>query len=260
MNYIDNIVSKLLKAPLSIIQFNTMIEHSNTFFENIDLEKELILSNGLPLYFNKNFVYLKTTLNNITDQVFCIVDIETTSSDTKTGQILEIGAIKYKNGKILETYHSLVNAQYIPQKIEELTGINLKMIENAPNLRDVLEEFKLFLEDDIFIAHNVDFDYKYISNSFKKYNLGKLLNRKLCTIELSKRTISAHRYGLQYLKEKFNINTHNHHRAFDDAKSTVKIFEIALKNIDIKLNNAEELIMYSHKAQIKSRNQNEQKI
>ena len=250
MNYIDKLVSKLIKAPLSIIQFNNILKTSDTFFDNIELEKELLISNGLPLYFTDDDVYLKTTKNRLSEQVFCIVDIETTSSNPKNGQIIEIGAIKFKNNTIIETYESLVSASYIPAKVQEITGIDLEMLKNAPNIKSVLEEFKLFLEDDVFIAHNISFDYKFINDSFEKYNLGKLYNRKLCTIELSKRSFYAKRYGLEHLKKQFNIDDCAHHRAFSDAISTAKIFEITLNNIDKQLN-TEELIKFSHQAPIK---------
>ena len=251
MSYINKLVNKLLQSPLSIDEFNNILKKSDTFFQNEDLEKELIISNGLPLYFGNNQVYLKTTQNKIEDQVFCIVDIETTAGNAKDGQIIEIGAVKYKNGQILETYQSLVTAQHIPRKVQEITGITLDMLENAPNLKDVLEEFKIFLEDDIFIAHSIEFDYKFVNDSFKKYDLGELLNRKLCTIDLAKRTIISKRYGLKYLKEKLNIEVDNHHRAFDDALSTVEVFKESLKAIDIELLNSEELIQFSKTATCK---------
>lgn len=52
------------------------------------------------------------------------------------------------------------------------------MLQTAPRLEKVLKEFKEFLGDDVFVAHDIKFDYNFISDSFEKYNLGKLLNRK----------------------------------------------------------------------------------
>ena len=244
MKYLDKLVSSLIKRPLSLIQFEEILKNSDRFYDSIDLEKELLLANGLPLYFSNDNVYLKTTLNTIQDQVFCIVDIETTAGNPKDGQIIEIGAVKYKNGNILETYQSFVTANYIPQKVQEITGITLNMLENAPNLKDVLEEFKIFLEDDVFVAHNVNFDYNFISQSLEKYNLGKLLNRRLCTIEFSKRVFITQRYGLKYLKELLNIDLNNHHRALDDAFCTAKILQYNLENMNTNVKNIEELIRF----------------
>lgn len=245
MNYVNKLVNTLNKSPLTIIQYEDILQKSDTFFDSIELETELLISNGLPLYFTDDFVMLKTSTNLIEDQTFCIVDIETTAGNAKDGQIIELGAVKYKNGKVIETYESLVNTREIPQKIQELTGITPEMTHNAPNLRTVLEEFKIFLEDDVFVAHAITFDYKFISDSFKKYDLGELCNRRLCTINLSKKVIECERYGLKYLKEYLNINIDDHHRAFSDALSTQKILDICLQKLPKEVVTTEDLIKFT---------------
>ena len=247
MNYLNKLVNNLNKNPISIIHFNEILEISDTFFENIELEKELLISNGLPLYFSEDYVFLKTAENLLKDQTFCIVDIETTAGNAKAGQIIEIGAVKYKNGQVIEKYESLVNTGEIPRVIQELTGITPDMTYNAPNLRTVLEEFKIFLEDDVFVAHAINFDYKFISDSFKKYDLGELCNRRICTIELSKKLIECERYGLKYLKEHLNIDIDNHHRAYSDALSTQKILEECFKRLPSDVITTEDLISFSKK-------------
>ena len=245
MNYLNKLVNSLKKSPLTITEFNNILEKNDTFFDNVELEKELLLSNGLPLLFTEDKVSLKTTTTKIEDQTFCIVDIETNAGNAKAGQIIEIGAIKFKNNQIIEQYESLVNVREIPRKIQELTGITPEMTHNAPNIQTVLEEFKIFLEDDIFVAHAISFDYKFISDSMKIYNIGELCNRKLCTIDLSEKLIETERYGLKYLKEHLNIDDENHHRAFSDAYSTAMVLQecIKLKPSDIVY--SEELINFS---------------
>ena len=247
MNYLNKLVNSLNKNPLTIIQFNKILEKSDTFFDNIELEKELLVSNGLPLHFSNDYVHLKTSETILKDQTFCIVDIETTAGNAKDGQIIELGAVKYKNGQVIEKYESLVNTGEIPQVIQELTGITPEMTHNAPNLRSVLEEFKIFLEDDVFVAHAIAFDYKFISDSFKKYDLGELCNRRLCTIDLSKKVIDCERYGLKYLKEHLNIDIDNHHRAFSDALSTQKILEVCFEKLPTNIITTEDLITFSKK-------------
>ncbi len=245
MNYLNKLIDTLCKSPLTLTQYNKILEISDTFFDNVELETELLISNGLPLYFSDEFVMLKTATNLIKDQTFCIVDIETTAGNAKDGQIIEIGAVKYKNGQVIEKYDSLVNTRTIPEKIQELTGITPQMTHNAPSLRTVLEEFKIFLEDDVFVAHAITFDYKFISDSFKKYDLGELCNRRLCTIDLSKKLIECERYGLKYLKEHLNINIDNHHRAFSDALSTQKILEVCLNRLPKRVITTEDLIKFT---------------
>jgi DNA polymerase-3 subunit epsilon len=245
MSYIDKLVHKLLKNKLTTKEFDNILEQSDTFFDSVMLEKELLLSNGLPLLFEKNFISLKTKNTNIKNQTFCIVDIEASNPDVNKGQMIEIGAIKYKNNQIIERYSSLVNTKDIPKVVQEITGITPAMTFDAPNIQTVLEEFKIFLEDSVFVAHNISFDYKYINASFKKYDLGMLNNRKLCTIELAKRTIEAPRYGLKHLSKQLDINSDNHHRALDDAFMTQKIFKISLSNLPQNVRTTEDLIKFS---------------
>jgi len=207
-----------------------------------------LLSNGLPLEFDEdNNIYLKTKETAIEKQCFCIVDIETNGSSIKKGhQIIEIGAVKYKNGEIIDKFQSLVYAKEIPSYIQEVTNIKPEMLEDAPILESVLKEFKLFLEDDVFIAHDIKFDYNYISDSLEKYDLGRLENRKLCSIDLAKRTIDSPRYGLSFLKEELEIQVDNHHRAYYDALATTHVFEKSLEVINKdKISNVEDLITFS---------------
>ena len=245
MNYVNKLVKSLIKSPLTIDQFNDLLEKSDTFFENIELERELLISNGLPLYFCEDFVTLKTTTTQLKDQSFCVVDIETNAGNVKKGQIIEIGALKFKNGQIIEKYESLVNTFEIPQKVQELTGITPQMTHEAPDIRTVLEEFKIFLEDDIFVAHDINFDYKFISDSLKQYDLGQLCNRRLCTIGLSRKLIDIERYGLKYLKEYLEIEDQEHHRAYSDAYCTTIVLQECLKKLPKEIQYAEELIQFS---------------
>jgi DNA polymerase-3 subunit epsilon len=245
MHYTNKLISILLKNPMKINIFNTFLKDNDTFFNNIELEKDLLLSNGVPLYFSNDKVYLETTTTKIEEQVFCVVDIETSAGNIYDGQIIEIGAVKIKNGKIIERYESLVNTNKIPHTIEEITGINVDITHKAPSLMTVLEEFKIFLENDIFVSHPLSFDYKFINDSLKQHNLGELFNRKLCTINLAKRTIKAQRYGLKYLKEDLNINVNGLHRAYEDALSSMYVLEKSLDNIPINIQYTEELLDFS---------------
>ena len=250
-----NLIDKLVIAPINYDLFlNMLTESSDTFFDNPELEFELLLSNGLPLEFDdENNVYLKTTKNSIDEQTFCIVDIETNGSSVKKGfQVIEVGAVKYRNGEIIDKFESLVYAKEIPEYIQEVTNITPLMLEDAPIAETVLKEFKLFLGDDVFIAHNIKFDYEFISDSFEKYDLGKLENRRLCTIDLARRTIESEKYGLRALKETLEIQVDNHHRAYYDALATTYILQKAFSNLDRKkVKTVEDLIKFAKSSKVK---------
>lgn len=192
-------------------------------------------------YINRVFPAFKTT--KIKDQVFCIVDIETNGS-FKNGQIIEIGCVKLQNLKIIDTFETLVCAPIVPEKISQITGIFVNDLKTAPNLNIALEKFKIFLQDCVFVAHNVKFDYNFISLSLSKIGLGILLNPKLCTIELAKRTIYSQKYGLEYLKEILNINN-THHRALNDAISATEILKHSIKKAPDSIKTTYDLIKFS---------------
>jgi len=250
-----NIIDRLVSESINYEEFLKLLdEASDTFFDNPELELELLVSNGLPLEFDdEHNVYLKTAQADIEDQTFCIVDIETNGSSVAKGsQIIELGAVKYKNGEIIDKFESLVYAKSIPEYIQEVTNIKPEMLEDAPVVETVLKEFKLFLEDDVFVAHNIKFDYGFISDSFEKYDLGQLQNRRLCTIDLARRTIESEKYGLRALKETLNIEVDNHHRAYYDALATTYILEESIKNLDRDIvQTAEDLIKFSFSSKTK---------
>ncbi len=117
---LQNIISRLLKEPILYSEFLELLKEScDKFYETPELEFELLLSNGLPLDFDGDYVYLKTTRTSINEQIFCIVDIETNGGSVKKGyQIIELGAVKYKNGEIIDNlslhFHRLF--QYLQYK------------------------------------------------------------------------------------------------------------------------------------------------
>lgn len=244
MKSLDELIQKLTTFKMPIEIFKDNLTKVKTTFESPDLQIELMIANGLPIQIDEDFAYLKTLQTKIEDQIFCIVDIETNGNTPKNGQIIEIGAIKFKNGKILDTYESFAFTAFIPDYITVVTNINVQMTQSSPPIQTVLEEFKIFLDDAIFVAHNVNFDYKFISQSLELYNLGELLNRKLCTIDLAKRLIVSEKYGLESLKEILGIH-HTHHRALSDAYSSMEILKYCLNILPPNVQTSEELIKFS---------------
>lgn len=201
---------------------------------------------GLPLVdTNGAYVTLSTRLTPACEQRYCVVDIETTFSDSKKGQIIEIGAVMLEGNREIDQFESFVYAPEIPESIQRLTGICPKDLENAPSLASVLEQFRLFLRDAVFVAHNVGFDYYFISASLEAYGFGPMLNRKLCTIDLAQKTIPAERYGLGHLRTYLGIDVGEHHRALSDAKSAAHIFCKSLESLPDDVCTAEDLISFS---------------
>ena len=217
--------------------------------EPLEESLEVLLAQGLNIKKKNGFYLYDTSDKAISDTTFCIVDIETNGSKPDKHQIIEIGAVKVHNMTIVDTYESLVYCEKISPHITEITGISTSDTANAPTMQKVLEEFKLFLGDDVFVAHDVKFDYKFISKMLEKVGMLTLLNRSLCTIDLTERTISSYRYGLAYLNKELELYSEaTHHRALSDAITTAKLFKHTLKALPKKVQLSEDLIKFSKEA------------
>ena len=224
-----------------------------TLKEQIDEDLEFLLqlwhSQGLEILKQQGNFFFATKFISVKDAEFCIVDIETNGSKIEKHQIIEIAAVKVKNGQIIDTYESLVNCKEINHHITEITGITVKETKDAPMLKEVMYEFKKFLGDAVFIAHDVKFDYKFISLSMQKIGLSPLLNRSLCSLSLAERTIESYRYALSYLNESFSLNpSATHHRAMSDVLTTYELFKLSLEYLKEDVNSVEDLIKFSKEA------------
>lgn len=210
-----------------------------------NLALEVLKGSGFWFLDKGDFFELGTSYKDLDAATFCFVDIETTGSKPFQSQIIEIGAIKYCNGKIIDKFQTLVFADFIPESIVDLTGINIEMLKDSPSEKQVLSDFRAFLGDSVFVAHNVNFDYSFISKRGEIYgNLG-LLNPRLCTVELSKKSILSLRHSLAYLNQFLGINIQDNHRAYSDALACLKVFEIAKLNLPRDVKSVQDLIEFS---------------
>ena len=237
----------LLKGSISQEKFNAIVKKHSSVQESSDAICLLLQASGFPIEKDEltNSYSLKTLKQKLCDATFCIVDLETNGGKPDNSQIIEIGAVKMRNGEIVDRFDSLVHCSYVPKYVTKITGIDTDDLMDAPKLKTVLQQFKLFLRGSIFVAHNVDFDYKFLSNSFKRYGLGELANRKVCTIDLARKTIKSDKYGLKHLNETLNLQNLSHHRALSDALATAKLLQIVLQKLPKEVETVEDLIAFS---------------
>ena len=240
----DSLISKLESGPLAKVEFESCLSRVKNHF-NCELDSSQLKEFGLPIIEDGEKISLQTHKNSYKDEIYCVVDIETNGNSPVKNQIIEIGAVKYQNGKVLDKFESYVYADYIPSSIIRLTNIEVADLSDAPSLKDTLLKFKLFLADSVFVAHNVSFDYSFISKSLETIGEERLLNRKLCTVNLSRKTIEAQRHGLGFLREFLDIDVGDHHRAYSDALSAAKVLDECFKNIPQNVVTTEDLIKYS---------------
>lgn len=216
---------------------------------DLDYSLELWRSQGLGIVKNFNNYYFATKFTPIEEETFCIVDIETNGSNIERHQIIEIAALKIKNMQIIEKFDSFVQCAEINEHITQITGIGVEDTIDAPSLKRVMYDFRLFLGESIFVAHDVKFDYKFISLSMQKIGLPPLLNRTLCTISLAERTIESYRYALFYLNKLLDLHPDaKHHRAMCDVLTTNELFKLCLCKLDTNVKTTEDLIAFSKNA------------
>ena len=170
------------------------------------------------------------------DKTYIIFDLETTGLNAdKDNSIIEIGAVKLKNGKIIDSYDTFVNPNVkLSKEIISITGITDDMLVDAPGEEDAVKSFINWIGDYPLVAHNARFDISFINNAFSKYNLGKLKNTLIDTLGLSRYLESNERYhNLATLVIRYNIpwDEKKHHRASYDAEGTALIFNKMLRKL-----------------------------
>lgn len=160
---------------------------------------------------------------------YAIIDIETTGLSPAHQKITEIAIYIHDGQRIIDEFCSLVNPEVkIPYYIIQLTGINDKMVHDAPKFYEIARRIVEITEDCIIVAHSAKFDYNFIRSEFKR--LGYEYKRKtLCTVKLSRRLLPGRKsYGLGKLCTELGIVNEKRHRATGDALATVKLFEYLL--------------------------------
>ena len=160
-------------------------------------------------------------------QVYVVVDVETTGGRGPQHRITELGAVKLRDGVVIDRYQTLLNPQRrIPSRITRLTGISEAMVAAAPDFSDVADSFAQFLKDAVFVAHNVNFDYGFVQQEFAR--LGRKFRRpKLCTCASMRKLFPGRRsYALAPLSREFGIDLARHHRALCDAEAAAALLVI----------------------------------
>ena len=184
------------------------------------------------------------------DETYVVFDLETTGLYADKGDsIIEIGAVKMINGKIIDTFDTFVNPNVkLSSEIISITGITDEMLVDAPNEEDAVKTFIDWVGEYPMVAHNAKFDISFTNSAYRKYNLGVLNNTLIDTLGLSRYLESNERYhNLATLVVRYNIpwDEEKHHRADYDAKGTALILDKMLKKLSLNnINTMSELKRY----------------
>ena len=178
----------------------------------------------------------KSTIDLLSDYI--IFDIETTGLDSSYDEVIEIGAIKVKNNKIVSKFNSLVKPKNeIDEYITELTGITNEMVKDAPTIEEILPDFMNYIGNDILIGHNVNFDINFIYDNLYRNKFDVLTNDFIDTMRISRKLLpELPHHRLIDLAKYFKIDSTNNHRSLKDCEITMNVYEnlkeIALQKYD----------------------------
>lgn len=166
---------------------------------------------------------------------YVVFDLETTGLEPNMCEIIEIGALKYKNSALVEEFSVLVKPKKeISAEITRITGISNEMVSDASSIEEVLPKFITFIEDLPLVAHNSSFDLSFIEENIKKQNLPMIKNTNIDTVELARKYIpQAYNYKLTTLKNYFKLE-YGSHRSVDDCKTTNYVYEYCKKQALVK--------------------------
>lgn len=185
--------------------------------------------------------------------MYAILDIETTGGKYNEEGITEIAIYKFDGHTVVDQFISLINPEReIQEFVVKLTGINNKMLRNAPKFYEVAKRIVEITKDCTVVAHNAAFDSRILTTEFKR--LGYEFKRNsLCTVQLSKKLIAeAPSHSLGKLCRFLGIPVSDRHRASGDALATIQLFKILLeKDTDKEI--IQQSIKYFDKREVKER-------
>ncbi|PCI01049.1 MAG: DNA polymerase III subunit epsilon [Flavobacteriaceae bacterium] len=162
--------------------------------------------------------------------MYAILDIETTGGKFNEEGITEIAIYKFDGHEVVDNFVSLVNPEReIQPFVVKLTGINSKMLRNAPKFHEVAKRIVEITQDCVIVAHNALFDYRILRTEFNRLGYD-FVRKTVCTVELSKTLIpEVESYKLGRLCKSLGIPVSSRHRADGDALATVQLFKLLLQ-------------------------------
>lgn len=169
---------------------------------------------------------------NLEKASFVVFDLETLGFNALEGKIIEIGAVKIVEKRIVDRFSELINPEEkIPQNIIELTNITDEMVKNALKIEKVLPKFLDFIKGSILVAHNADFDIGFLKQQVKKHLGEEFRPSFMDTLQMAKDIYPDFKqFGLGALSKRLGLSLENHHRAVDDCQATGNMFLIFLNH------------------------------
>lgn len=166
--------------------------------------------------------------------IYAIVDIEATSGSLHSDEgMIQFACILFQDGRVLEEFNTLVNPlKQVPVRIQELTGITQQDVDYAPLFEEIAPIIHELLQETIFVAHNVAFDFEFLNEQFQRVGLPSLEIPAMDTVVLSQILFpNANYYNLQELTEWLGYDLDTPHDALYDARATVFLLRQLLQKV-----------------------------
>ncbi|MBC87031.1 MAG: exonuclease [Bdellovibrionaceae bacterium] len=165
------------------------------------------------------------------DQTWIGFDLETTGKYPLTAEICEIGAVKWRDGKVVDEFSQLVKpTRPMGEEVIKIHNITNEMVEDAPSIDQIIGGFREFIGEDLLVAHHAPFDMGFLSVEFEKYDLGLPKRPVVCSSLFSRNNLSGvENYRLQTLVSHFSLEGGQAHRATDDARACLEVMLLLLE-------------------------------
>ncbi|MDS9470618.1 PolC-type DNA polymerase III [Sporosarcina pasteurii] len=188
-----------------------------------------LVDDGVPIAYGEQHRKLE-------DDTFVVFDVETTGLSAVYNTIIELAAVKIKNGEVIDTFERFANPhEPISALITNLTGITDDMVKDAPDVDEVVRDYYEWIGDAVLVAHNASFDMGFLYEAYKKAGIPSITYPVIDTLELARflhPELGNHR--LNTLAKKYNIELTQHHRAIYDAEATGYLFIKLLEGAEAK--------------------------
>ncbi|WP_173916476.1 PolC-type DNA polymerase III [Halobacillus sp. Marseille-Q1614] len=199
-----------------------------------------LVDDGVPIAYEEQD-------RDLASDTYIVFDVETTGLSAVYDKIIELAAVKVREGEIIDRFESFANPHHpLSQTTVDLTGITDDMVKDAPEIEDVIKDFHEWMGDDILVAHNASFDMGFLNAGFKLVNYEKSANPVIDTLELARFLVpELKNHRLNTLCKYFDIELTQHHRAIYDAEATgYLLWKLVKKAIERGITNHKNLNDY----------------
>jgi DNA polymerase-3 subunit epsilon len=172
-------------------------------------------------------------LEQLAGLTYAVVDVEATGGSVYGGdRITEVAVVEVRDGVARTVFDTLINPERaIPPWVSRLTNISWEMVKNAPTFGEVCDQLLGVLDGRIFVAHNANFDWRFLGMEIDRATGRRLDGRRLCTVKLARKLLpQLRRRSLDYVSMHYGVEITNRHRAGGDALATAQVFVRMLRD------------------------------